>query len=346
MTVLAIGAGLAIVVVVLVDVLWTTLAVGAGGGPITDKISTYLWSLIPRGHGPRQHRLLQVLGIVVTLTVLTLWIVALLAGWLLVFTSAPDAVVNASTGQPADFWSRLYFSGYTIFTLGIGDYRPSGGLWQILTVLATGSGLFLVTLAITYLVSVMSSAVQKRQLASQIFALGRSPHDIVARAWDGTQLRALDSHLQSLAPVIASMAQRHLAYPVLHYFHSVERNSATAPSIAMLDELLTLLEHGIAEDRRPARLVTAPVRDAVSEFLDALSSVFRSMARRLPEDPPAVPALCPLRECGVPTVAEEEWRENVDELADRRTKLLAFVAADRWHWDDVWQVDPDTDRSQ
>lgn len=59
---------------------------------------------------------------------------------------------STATGNPAGTVERLYFTGYTVFTLGNGDFRPGAGTWQLATVAATGTGLVLITLAITYAV--------------------------------------------------------------------------------------------------------------------------------------------------------------------------------------------------
>ncbi len=186
---------------------------------------------------PHQHRILQVLGVVITLTVIFTWIVLLLAGWFLIF-NAPAAVVDATTGEPADGWSRLYFTGYTMFTLGIGDYVPGASFWQVAAVVATATGLSQVTLVVTYLLSVTSSVTQRRMVS----ALGSSPTDILHRAWNGAEFDGLDTALQLLSGDVSELAQRHLAFPVLHYFHSPERQTAVAPNIAVMDELLTILE--------------------------------------------------------------------------------------------------------
>lgn len=55
------------------------------------------------------------------------------------------AVRDAANGEPAGLVDRLYFTGYTVFTLGNGDFKPGSGIWQIATGAAAGTGLFLVT---------------------------------------------------------------------------------------------------------------------------------------------------------------------------------------------------------
>lgn len=96
MTVLISVVGAICVAAVVVDVLWTTVAAGAGGGPFTTRLTFFLWRMGLGMRTSHQHRILQVLGVVITLIVIFTWIVLLLAGWFLIF-NVPAAVVDATT---------------------------------------------------------------------------------------------------------------------------------------------------------------------------------------------------------------------------------------------------------
>nr|WP_249038834.1 ion channel [Haloterrigena salifodinae] len=61
-----------------------------------------------------------------------LWI-----GWTLVFASAKNAIIDTLNRGSISWSDRLYFTGYAIFTLGIGDVAPRTGRWQFVTILAT-----------------------------------------------------------------------------------------------------------------------------------------------------------------------------------------------------------------
>lgn len=273
------------------------------------------------------------LGVVITLTVVFAWIVLLLAGWFLIF-SAPGAVVDATTAEPADGWSRLYFTGYTVFTLGIGDYVPGASVWQAAAVVATATGLTMVTLAITYLLSVTSSVTQRRTVAAQISALGSSPTDILQRAWNGADFDGLDTALQLLNGDVAELAQRHLAFPVLHYFHSPERETAVAPNIAVLDELLTILEHRVAPGHRLPTLTTFQMRNTITALLTRATPMNAQLGQS--SDAPSIPSCGGLQRAGVPFADDADWHAGVGELASRREKLRDFLRLDGWEWDSVW----------
>lgn len=310
------------------DALWTTIA-PRGAGPITKGIGRGLWSLGIRIHRSREggaHGLLTLAGPLLLITALLTWVAGLWGGWLLVFSAEPATVLTSLTKEPASFVERVYYVGFVLFTLGTGDYVPAAGAWQVLSNLASLSGLVVVTLSITYVLPVVSAVVAKRQLAGSIHSLGRRPEELVQRCWDGAGFGGLDQHLPALASALETHSQRHLAYPVLHYFHSDDRHTALGPALAVLDDGLLLLSHGVAPDVRPAPAVLAPARSTVESFLGTLHESFIRGA----SSPPPSPHLGSLRDAGIPVVQPKEFDAAVAETSHRRKLLLGFVQDSGW----------------
>lgn len=329
MTVALVTGGLALVAVALVDLAWTTVAAGSGAGPVTGRFAAQLWRVALALHRRRpSHALLSFAGVAVLFAVLALWITLVLAGWALVFNATDGAVRGSETREPADFLARLYFAGYTVFTLGNGDYVPGDGVWQLATVVAVGTGLILVTLAITYLVPVASAVALRRQLASYVASLGSTPQEIVTRGWNGSSFSGLSQHLVSLTALLHTSRQQHLAYPVLHYFHSQDQQSAAAPNIANLSHALDVLRHGIAEHARPDDAVVEPLDTAVGSFLETLRGTHIQ-----PEKPVPLPDLAPLRDAGLPVMSDDEYRSTSDSEA-RRALLGGLLDDDGWRTGD------------
>lgn len=317
-----IGGGL--VVLTLFDVAWTTTSAGSGAGPMTRRLGDGLWMVALGLHRKRASQApLSVAGVVVVFTVLGAWVALVTAGWVLVFSSDEGAVREAVTGVPGDLVARIYFTGYTVFTLGIGDFRPGDGVWQIATVLAAGTGLVLVTLSITYLVPVVSAVAQRRQLAGYIWSLGSSPQEILLRSWTGTGFGPLPQHLMSITPLVHGARHRHLTYPVLHYFHTADRDSAPPPNIANLSQALHLLRHGVAPDARPSDGAIAPLDAAIGSLLSAVGAADVPTA----PSPLPLPALDPLRDAGIPVVDGATY-EATGPISERRRALLAALLVD------------------
>ena len=326
MTAALAAAGLAVVVVALVDLAWTTVAAGSGAGPISGRLAAGLWRAALAVHRRRpSHTLLSVAGVSTVFSVLALWIGLVLAGWLLVFAASDGAVRVSQTSEPADLVGRAYFVGYSVFTLGNGDYRPGAGLWQLATVLAAGTGLVLVTLSITYLVPVASAVALRRQLASTVTALGSTPQEIVTTAWDGHAFTGLSRRLVDLGALIETSRQQHLTYPVLHYFHSRSPDSAAAPNLTNLTHALHLLRHGVAPDVRPAPAVLVPLERTLDAFLSTLRR-----AHLDPHQPLPLPGLAPLTAAGIPTVAPAVYAAADEATCRRRALLAGFLIDDGW----------------
>ena len=73
---------------------------------------------------------------------------ALMAGWSLVFSYDPTWLRVTQTGEAADFWHRLYFAGYSLSTLGLGDVVATTPAGQMAAVGTSVSGLVLLSFVV------------------------------------------------------------------------------------------------------------------------------------------------------------------------------------------------------
>lgn len=335
MKTMLIPLGVLVLVLAFVDVLRVTM--GEGSGMLTRRITRWVWSALRYLH--RRSKRLHVLslaGTVILLLNVMIWVVLLWTGWMLVFSGAERTVVHEQTQSAAGFWERVYFTGFIIFTLGTGDYVPDGPLWQVLTAVASASGLFLVTLAISYLIPVIQAFTQKRRLAVQIASLGQTPTEILLNTYDGTGWQPLGEYLVGLTNELANLEQRHLSYPMLHYFHSRSPIESSALGVTALDEALTIVEHGTIESVQGLeRGYLLPSRRMIANYLDTLETAFIEPA----SEAPPLPALGALRGCGMPIVEEAVFRARAGRLDGRRRLLRALVESDGWRWRQVQEAD-------
>ncbi|MFC4542677.1 ion channel [Halosolutus amylolyticus] len=312
---------------VTVDLLWTTLWISEGAGPLTSLLMAWTWRAL-RTVGPENNRLLSLSGPLILALGLSTWIVLLWSGWTLVFASAEHVLVDTLRRGPITWTDRVYFTGYAIFTLGNGDFAPREGSWQVLTVLASASGLLFITLSITYMLSLLDAVTQKRSFASTVRTLGPSSEEILRTSWDEDGFRGLDLPLNAITTQLNTLTTNHKAYPILHYFYSQQPNEAAVLGIVILDELLTLLRCGVPEAVRPDAILVRSARTSVQNYLRTLQHTFVEPADRTP--PP--PDLGRLREGNVPTVSDDEFASSLDELSDRRRVLLGLVDSDERDW--------------
>jgi hypothetical protein len=167
-----------------------------------------------------------------------------------------------------------------------------------------------------------------RRLAVFISSLGLTPQRMLLNTWEDGSCCGLEAHLTTLAQELAYLEQQHLAYPVLHYFHTRARAQSVPLSLATLDEALTLLDCGLADRCGVRQARYHPVRQVVTEYLETLDSAFIHAARQAP--PP--PSLEPLRAAGLPVVDDDVFAERVRGLSDRRCLLRGLVEQSAWPW--------------
>lgn len=69
-----------------------------------------------------------------------------------------DDTENQAAGAPADTgWATaVYYSGFTLTTLGVGEIVPASAAYRLLTIAHAGIGFATFTMAIAYFLSVYS----------------------------------------------------------------------------------------------------------------------------------------------------------------------------------------------
>jgi hypothetical protein len=315
--------GALVVAGTLADVVRTTIGVGSGRGPLSDHLAHGLWSLAKRaGAG---HRGLRAAGVVIAVAVPVLWLLLTWAGFALVFLADDDAVVVAATQEPTATLGRIAFAAGGLAGAGAGLVAGTE-TWQLVNNVSALVGLGLVTLSLTYLFQVVTAVTSERSAVSRLAALGPAPEDILRRALTAPGLGSLPLQLVGIADAVSLAAQQHLALPLLQFFHSADRSTSVPLNLARLDDALSLLEHGLAT---PAGPTVAAGRRAVDAFVGTLR-----LTGPLPDVPP-LPLLVALRDAAEHTVGDDAFAAAMEDEAERRQRLHAFVLQEGWAWDDL-----------
>ncbi len=232
----------------------------------------------------------------------------------------------AETGEPADLMQRAAFVGANLFTLGSSDLVGGDGLWQFLATAIAASGVVALTLGIGYIVPVASAVAERRQLAQYVFSLGATPEMVLTNAWTGSDFGALGQHLVALMPMLHLAGEHQLTYPAIAYFHSGRDEASSSLSIAVLDDAVTLLRHGVAAEVRPDPATIEAMGRTAGAFLDTVGT--EALAGGVDPLPP--PDLGPLRAAGIPTVTDAAFHAAIAADAQRRRQLAGLLAHDGW----------------
>lgn len=319
--------GLLILIAGIIDFVWTTLWVDGGAGPISKNVSNLFWKTL-KGISQGQDRLLSLSGPLLLLLTLLIWITMIWTGWTLIFAGDPGAVINTEGEGPLSWSERFYFSGFLIFTLGVGDYIPLEGFWQVLSIIASGTGLLFITLGVTYVLNVLEAVTNKRVLADSVTGLADNGSDLVISAWNGKDYHNFDLLLNTLSSQLSVLTAQHKAYPVLHFYYSESKDKDLPTALAIFDEALTIIHLSSPEEVKPNKLLLMDARSSVEKYLDTLTGAFISPAEHVPP----MDDLDKLTEAGIPTVSREAFHKGLKDLDERRKKLLGLIEGNGHDW--------------
>lgn len=327
---LTITLGSLLIIVVMIDLIWSILST-LGAGPIATSITSLIWIIARTFRQKTSFKALSKLTPLAMLgTIFMVWLAILWAGWLLIFIAHDGAIIVESTGARPSLFGHIYFVGTALSTLGSSQIIPKNPQWGLIMGLASFNGLIVLTLFITYLLPIVSAAVDRRQIALTIWGLGESSEDIVLNGWNQGSFQVLESQLYQLALQLLTHSERHVAYPVLQYFSAASPRADLSPRIASLDDAITILAHAVPAHLRPAQTVLRTLRKAISEYLRRVEE--RHI--KLTDEPPELPDFGAIRRAQIPLVSDDEIKTIFDERRDHRRLLCGFVEADGWSWRD------------
>src|SRR6266404_4951301 len=206
------------------------------------------WSSIARGFKKSKQRetFLSVFGPLSLLALLVLWAATLVFGFASLHWAfgSQISLVNGHAG----FFSDLYYSGTTFFTLGLGDIAPNGSVARAMTVIEASLGFALLALVIGYF-PVLYQAFSRREVnISMLDARAGTPPtaaELLRRHQEGNSLEGLDQLLQDWEMWAAGLMESHLSYPVLCFFRSQHDNQSWLAALNSVLDTCSLVMVGI-----------------------------------------------------------------------------------------------------
>lgn len=186
------------------------------------------------------------------------------------------------------------------------------------------------TLAITYSIPVVSASAERRQLALLINSIGSTTPEMIDRSYGGGSFQFLSSNLQHLGSTIAMVSQKHLAFPIIHYFHDSRPSYALPLNLAHLDECITIALFAFPDIPTSVRAQFKSTQHVIFEFLRNLKPRADAAEKGIPR---------------APNWAEIEVMHESDKNSqqveaflmsqERRQLLRSYVESDGWSWNDV-----------
>jgi hypothetical protein len=276
------------------------------------------WSAIARRlhRSKKRETFLSVFGPLSLLMLLILWAVTLVFGFALLHWAFGSHVYTSN--GPAGFFTDVYYSGTTFFTLGLGDISPIGSAARAMTVIEASLGLGLLALVIGYF-PVLYQAFSRREVnISMLDARAGTPPtaaELLRRHQEGQSLENLDQLLRDWEMWAADLMESHLSYPVLCFFRSQHDNQSWLAALNTVLDACSLVMVGIdGIPKWQAQLTFKMARHAVVDISQIFNvSPVKQDGARLSKEDLATLRLA-LSESGVALRNEEGDEATLEEL--------------------------------
>jgi hypothetical protein len=202
-----------------------------------------------------------------------LWAVILVFGFAALEWSVGTALTGTDAGH--DFWTDVYFSGTTFFTLGLGDVVPNSVISRALTVIEGGTGFAFLALLIGYFPAVYQIFARRETNVSQLDQRAGSPPsaaELMRRNVENGDVTEMIKLLRDWELWVADLLESHLSYPSLAYFRSQHENQSWVGALALiLDMSAYVLACGQTAAVRQAGFTFAIGRHAVGDLTNVFS---------------------------------------------------------------------------
>jgi hypothetical protein len=260
------------------------------------------------GRGRRRENFLAIFGPLSFLLLMACWALALLVGFAMVQWGL-GSHLNVAQG-PEGFWTDLYMSGTTLFTLGIGDVTPNGAIARAVTVIEAGVGFGFLALVIGYLPILYQGFSHREVNISLLDARAGSPPtagELLVR--QARNMAGLEILLRDWERWAAELMESHLSYPVLLFFRSQHEHQSWLGALTAILDASALCIVGVqGGPGRQAQLTFAMARHAVVDISQA------SGVQPQPPDPERLPP--------------EDFRSLVSHLAQNGVNLKEAAMAE------------------
>lgn len=327
-------SALLILIILTGDFFYTTVSFN-GAGILSRNISWGIATFFLWIHKKTKNRtLLLFSGMAHILALMVCWIGLLWGAVFLLLMSAPDSIINPSTGLSATWLSKVYVSGYTLSTLGVGDYVAGSEVWEVVLAVFSFTGFIFITTAMAYLMSLTNAVIHKRNLSLFIANLGETPEEILINLYDyeGERFSILSDVSTKLREMINHHSQNHYAHPAVHYFYSVSMHESLSINLANLDEVLSILIHHVNPATWKEQDIH-PLRDAITKFLNTASHHYHQKNVKITQ---RIPDLQQLKSNKIPLLQKPVISSDQNELAQRRSSLNGLLHSNGWNWNEIY----------
>ncbi len=217
------------------------------------------------------------------------WAIGLVLAFGMMQFGSGSAVNLSAAGANPSFWTDIYLSGTTFFTLGLGDVVPRSGLARFLVVAEAGFGFGFLAAVIGYLPFIYGAFGSRETNIVLLDARAGTPPtagELLRRHSYPTGQEALFDLFKEWERWSAELLESHLSYPVLAYFRSQHDNQSWIGSLTAILDACALTIAGIeGACGKQAELTFAIARHAVVDLCQVFGATPRGpQTDRLPTE--------------------------------------------------------------
>ncbi len=353
--------GVALLLFVVYDVYATILVARAQAGPISETLNRGAWRMARlvafRLSRPRRHRALHAVGPLLLPALVAAYVLILIAGFALIYYPHLPDDFNFAHAVESRSVEAFYFSGVTLTTVGYGDITPRTTAMRFVALFEAASGFALISLGVTYLLSVYRALERKRAIALSFYHQadeGADAAGFIAHHFVGGRFYGLEGVLRTAARDIQELLESHVEHPIIHYFHPVEVYKSLPRVLFLTLETCAVIRSCLDAEAYPqttghpeVRTLEASARHVLGELSAALNLV--DDKRRRHHHAPARfeearrwhhrhrQTLARLRAAGIAIAPDEAggWELYRAQREEWEAQLYRFARFLGYEWDEV-----------
>ncbi|HEY0459583.1 MAG TPA: potassium channel family protein [Pyrinomonadaceae bacterium] len=248
-------AGFFLLILVFYDIFATILRATRYPGPISQLINRGLWwifSNLTRNLDRRsRHRILSMVGPLLMPILIIVFVSTLVTGFALIYLPQIETDFIISKHEPnSPVFQSFYFSGVTFLTIGYGDVLPSTTWTRVLAIAEGACGIAILSLSITYLLTVYGALERKRTLALSFYHQARQGADVagfISAHFSRGRFHSLTETLRDATRDLQELLESHLEHPIINYFHPLEVYKGLPRALFVVLETVAILNAHVDE---------------------------------------------------------------------------------------------------
>ncbi|MGI8968466.1 MAG: potassium channel family protein [Chloroflexota bacterium] len=282
--------GALLVLLALEDVFFTALFPGNYRGVVQIPLSRGFWRWYrwaTRALPQFRERLLTYTGPLLILFHVVLWLLMLTVGFALIAWPHLGSTIRATQGPTSTgFVTALYFSGYSLTTLGTGDVVATSGALRMMMVLEAFAGFGSITLALTYFLAVYSALIRRSTFAVALYSRCERTPDatvLLAHLGAGGEFTGSRSDVGAMATALLEVTEAHRYYPILRYFHFHQTYNSLPRLLFVILDTAALIGSALDRERYRRFVESAAVAELRNGGLHALSDLCATLCSPAPD---------------------------------------------------------------